>query len=178
MRAFLAIPIPPEIQRRLHGAAEKVEGLRAQRAETIHLTLRFLGEIEDADSVVAAITPVAARTPSFDLEVRGLGVFPHPRAGRVLWAGVAGGAETAESLAREVEEAVCALGIAPESRAWRAHVTLGRFRHPARLPQGFLDADWEFGRLTVREIVLFRSTLTPNGAVHEAIREMSLLAGR
>jgi 2'-5' RNA ligase len=65
IRAFLAVPLPATIQEALAKLARTVPGLRSQRPDTIHLTIRFLGEISDPDAVVAAVAPVAAKHPAF-----------------------------------------------------------------------------------------------------------------
>lgn len=175
MRAFLAIPLPPPLCEELAAAGRGIEGLRAQRAATIHLTVRFLGEIADAqaDAVAAAAAEVAARHVPFDLVLRGLGAFPDARRPRVVWVGLAEGAGPAAALARDLEAAVVALGLPGEDRAFSPHVTLGRFRsRPRRPPE--LDPGREFGSARADRLVLYRSTLTPDGARHEAVAELSL----
>ncbi|MFQ5843603.1 MAG: RNA 2',3'-cyclic phosphodiesterase [Planctomycetota bacterium] len=174
MRAFWALPIPCDVQERLAGAAREGAGLRAQQPETIHLTLRFLGEISDPDRIAAAGGEVAGRHDPFALEIAGLGVFPHPRSARVLWAGVGGGAEEATALAGDLEGALEPLGFRRERRPWHAHVTLGRFRRPRGIPPELLGSTDVFGRVRAERIVLYRSTLTPGGAVHEPLLDLSL----
>ncbi|MFB3066618.1 MAG: RNA 2',3'-cyclic phosphodiesterase, partial [Planctomycetota bacterium] len=134
MRVFWAVPLPDALCRELHGIAAGVKGLRAQKPETIHLTLRFLGDIEDPQPVAEAAQAVAARHEPFTLAVCGLGVFPHPRAPRVFWAGVGRGREAVQALAEDLSEALQPLGFEPERRPWRAHMTLGRFRRSGPVP--------------------------------------------
>ena len=177
MRAFLAIPLPEALRRRLADEAKKVPGLSAQRAGTIHLTIRFLGEIDDDGPVADALGPVAAAFPPFDLELSGLGVFPDPRRARVYWAGVGRGADEAQALAAAVEGAIRPLGFSPEARPFRAHVTLGRFRNPRPVPAPLLDSHVALGAARADRLVLYRSTLLPEGALHEPLRELSLLGG-
>ena len=102
MRVFWAIPLPDALRRELHGIAVGVNGLRAQKPETIHLTLRFLGEIEDPRPVVEAAQAVAARHEPFTLAMRGLGVFPHPRAPRVFWVGAGRGRSWSEAISSQL----------------------------------------------------------------------------
>ena len=174
MRAFWAIPLPDALRRELHGIAAGVGGLRAQKPETIHLTLRFLGEIEDPQPVAEAAQAVAARHDPFTLALRGLGVFPHPRAPRVFWVGAGRGREAAQALAEDLSAALQPLGFEPERRPWRVHVTLGRFRRPPRLPADLLDPERDFGDVRAERMVLFSSTLTPTGALHEPVQDLSL----
>ncbi len=174
MRVFWAVPLPDALCRELHGIAAGVKGLRAQKPETIHLTLRFLGDIEDPQPVAEAAQAVAARHEPFTLAVCGLGVFPHPRAPRVFWAGVGRGRGAVQALAEDLSEALQPLGFEPERRPWSAHVTLGRFRRPPRLPADLVDSERSFGDVPVERMVLYSSTLTPSGAMHEPVRDLSL----
>ncbi|MCI0547747.1 MAG: RNA 2',3'-cyclic phosphodiesterase, partial [Candidatus Rokubacteria bacterium] len=153
-----------------------VAGLRAQRAETIHLTIRFLGGVEDPEPVAAAAAAVASRHAPFDVSLKGAHAFPDARRPRVVWVGLGAGEEAARALAADVEAAVTALGFPPEERPWSAHITLGRFRdRPPKPPH--LDPTKEFGRARADRLVFFRSVLTPEGALHEAFRELSLGGG-
>jgi len=174
VRAFLALPLPAPLQEALARRAAALEGLRAQRPGTIHLTVRFLGDLEDPEPVLEAVRPVAAATPPFELELTGLGAFPGPRRARVVWVGVGRGAEEAAALAAGVDRALEALGIPPEDRPWSAHVTLGRYRQPRALPTDAAQAPDVWEPAPARELVLFSSTLTPRGAVHEAVGRLPL----
>jgi 2'-5' RNA ligase len=176
VRAFLAIPLPLKLCDELAAVGRGIAGLRAQKAGTIHLTLRFLGEIEDPEPVAAAAAEVAARHASFDVSLEGLGAFPDPRRPRVVWVGIGEGEEAAKTLAKDVEDAVASLGYAREDRPWTAHITLGRFRDRPPKPPPF-DPSRAFGRFRAGKIILFSSVLAPEGALHEPFAEMSLLGG-
>jgi 2'-5' RNA ligase len=177
VRAFLAIPLPEKLCEELAATGRSIQGLRAQKARTLHLTIRFLGEIDDPEPVAAAAAEVASRHAPFDVSLRGLGVFPHERRPRVVWVGIGEGEEAARALARDIEHALVALGFPPEERPWSAHVTLGRY--PGRPPEPPpLDPRREFGRARADRLVLFRSTLAPEGALHEPLRELSLLRAK
>jgi len=154
-----------------------IAGLRAQKAETIHLTIRFLGEVPDPEPVAAAAAEVAARHAPFDVSLKGVGAFPDPRRPRVVWVGLGEGEEAAAALARDIEASVVALGFPAEERPWSAHITLGRFRDRPPKPPHF-DPLREFGRARADRLVFFRSVLTPKGALHEPFRELSLLGGK
>jgi 2'-5' RNA ligase len=174
VRAFLAIPLPLRLTAELAAVGAGTKGLRGQRAETIHLTVRFLGDIEEPQPVIDAVAPVAARVPAFELELKGLGVFPRPNRATVLWAGVARGAQEAAALAGGVAEALVPLGFEPEKRPFVPHVTVGRFRRPQRYEP---DTERAFGRARADRLVFYSSTLTPQGARHESVAELSLGAG-
>ena len=175
MRAFFALPLPAELRQALARKGGAIEGLRAQKEATIHLTIRFLGEIEDPGEVLAAIRPLTDATPPFRFTLRGLGAFPNPRRARVAWVGVDEGAEAAAELAGKVEKALHRLGFSPERRPWRAHVTLGRFRTPRALVVSAEDRDRLWGEAEATRLILFRSELHPDGARHHEAAELSLL---
>jgi len=172
MRAFLAIPLPPELCEALAAVGAGIEGLSAQKPGTIHLTIRFLDEIADPAPIVTAIEPVAAAHEPFDMSLERLGAFPHERAPRVVWVGLGDGEMQAGALAAGVGNALAPLGFRREHRPWHGHVTLGRFR--GRAPKGFVDKERAFGRARAERLVLFKSALTPQGAVHTAVHDMSL----
>lgn len=173
MRAFLAIPLPGKLSEELAALGRSIAGLRAQKAGTIHLTIRFLGEVEDPEPVASAAAEVAARHAPFDVSLQGVGAFPDARRPRVVWVGLGAGEEAASALAADIEAAVTGLGFPPEERPWSAHITLGRFRDRPPKPPHF-DPLREFGKARADRLVFFRSVLTPEGALHEAFRELSL----
>jgi len=174
MRAFLAIPLPPPTRQALASVANQIDGLRAQKPHTIHLTLRFLDEIADPAPIVEALTPVAAAHEPFEMSLERIGVFPPRGAPRVVWVGLGAGEMQAGALAAGIENALVPLGFRRERRTWHGHVTLGRFRSPPRRAGDLVDEDRCFGRVPAEKLVLFESNLTPDGAVHEVVQEMSL----
>jgi 2'-5' RNA ligase len=145
----------------------------------LHVTLKFLGRIEDArvDAIAAALRTVAARSPAFEIDVRGLGAFPTPGRPRVIWARLEPATPLAQ-LAGDVDGALDALGFARETRPFAAHVTLGRVRESRRNPKlaDALARPAECGRLSVRRLSLMRSDLHPRGARYTELTSV-LLAG-
>jgi len=174
MRAFLAVPLPSRIRRELAAVAAGVPRLRAQDPDTIHLTIRFLGEIEHHGPVVEALEPVVAAHARFPVHLRGIRGFPESRRARGVWVSVGEGQVQAGALAVGVQQALEPLGFPPERRAFRAHVTLGRFRTPRRVPPELVDHERDFGRFSAERLVLYRSILSPEGAIHEPVAELSL----
>jgi 2'-5' RNA ligase len=175
VRAFLAIPLPPAICDALARFGGTIPKLRAQKPGTIHLTIRFLGEIRRAQEVVEAVAPVAAAHPPFAMELGGVEAFPRSRAAHVVWVGLRQGDLEAGALAAGVENALLPLGFPREGRPWKAHVTIGRFPRPAKFAAPAPPPD--FGAATADRLVLYRSVLTPEGALHEALQELSLGRG-
>jgi len=174
MRAFLAIPLPAAVRAELAELAGSIPRLRALKAETIHLTLRFLGEITSPEPILAAVAPVVAAHEPFEMELRGLGGFPRTHAARVAWVGVRKGDMEAGILAAGIEDALVILGFPRERRPWHGHVTLGRFRVARRIPPEIADKERDFGLVRAERVVLFRSTLSREGAFHEPVWELSL----
>lgn len=191
MRLFVAVELgDPVLQR----AAELVAELR-QRVERrapaarltwvagdrMHLTVRFIGEVDERQ---AAAVGQALRDPlpiePFDLSWRGIGVFPPRGAPRVLWVGADHGAAQVRDLEREVSARLAKAGIAPEERAYRAHVTLARVREPGGLRLDHVAEGLEgvsLGASRVEATTLFRSELSPKGPVYVTLQRTPLRGG-
>jgi 2'-5' RNA ligase len=146
---------------------------RWARPEGIHLTLKFLGEITDAQTkqVVQALTQIGRFEP-FSIEVKGFGFFPQARRPRVFWAGVVAPPALAE-LAAWVEGSMERVGFAREDREFAPHLTLARFQVPR--PQPDLEAavagrtNSSLGEFEVSEFFLFESKLSPQGAQYRKV---------
>ena len=186
-RLFVAVDLPAGVKEGLAAAVGQLRGLlpagvRWVNPAGIHLTLKFLGEVDGglAEPLLAALQREMAgvdKTP-FPLHLDGLDVFPNRREPRVIWAGVGGDLVTLSEIQRRVETAAADLGLARERREFRPHLTLGRVRDSvtpaARREMGSVVAEqgaalapeyaWE-----VAEIRLIRSVLTPQGAVYSTL---------
>jgi 2'-5' RNA ligase len=149
-------------------------------AGNLHVTLRFLGQVDPArlSDIEAALTAAVALEPSFDLHLGGLGAFPGASRPRVLWAGVARGAAELGRLAASVDEGLARAGVPREARDFAAHVTLGRVREPRRNPAlaaALVAAERrELGRVRVERVSLMRSDLSPRGARYTELRGLPL----
>jgi 2'-5' RNA ligase len=176
IRAFIAIPLPRDVKDRAREIQARLReaGLRLRwvKPQAMHLTLKFLGDI-DRDRVPAieqALAAAAASAGPLALAARGIGVFPTVKKPRVLWMGVSG--ETASLLAvhSRLADELALLGFQPEKRRFNAHLTLARAKghlDPRRLVHcmetiGGLSAV----PFTARRMVLYRSELKPDGAVY------------
>lgn len=185
MRCFVAVDVSPgvrqrlaEVQARLRKAAPGAD-VRWTRPEALHLTLKFLGEVPDAEvgAVERALAEAAAGRGRMRLVARGVGGFPSARRPRVVWVGVGGDVDALGRLAAAVERTVAPLGHPAEGRGFTAHLTLGRVRVPARGPLGDAIAavsDVDAGTWDVGDVVLYRSRLRPTGAVYEAVARVPL----
>jgi RNA 2',3'-cyclic 3'-phosphodiesterase len=151
-------------------------GVKWVRPDQFHLTLKFLGEIPEAEAAAAldALRLAAAGIGPFELEVCGLGAFPGPDRPRVIWAGIAGGKRPLEELAAAVEKQMQLAGFPPEQRRFAAHLTLGRVREGGFLPPqlGSLiraAAARRFGSHPLTGAVLLKSELRPAGPLYTPI---------
>ena len=177
MRAFIAIDFPEAIHMALANVQQRLRKVapeaRWTRPEGIHLTLKLLGQISDAQTerVLEELAQLGAFTP-FPVEVQGFGFFPDARRPRVFWAGVKA-PEALAQLATRVETAMEKLGFARENRAFSPHLTLARFQVPG--PQPALESALEklgavsIGQFEASEFFLFESKLSPHGSQYRKV---------
>lgn len=177
MRTFVALDLPEPIRSALR---QKQAAFRAAcpdarwtRIEGIHLTLKFLGEISDAQSsqVTNALASLAPFKP-FPIEVKGFGFFPDARRPRVFWAGLEAPVDLIQ-LAARVEALMEPLGFPKEPRPFTPHLTLARFKEPRPQPalQELLrgQSETRLGSFEVSEFFLFESKLSPRGAEYRRL---------
>jgi 2'-5' RNA ligase len=174
-RLFVAIRPPEEIRDHLIDAMADSPELRWVHDEQLHLTLRFIGEVERplADDIAAALSRI--RSGPFELRVTGVGIFER-RSGGALWAGVEPRAPVA-ALAAKVERACAASGLDPEHRAFHPHITLARFkRDSAAAAQAFLERTRALATppFTVTSFILYESRLSRHGPHYEEVAEYRL----
>lgn len=177
-RLFIALRPPPVIRQRLLATMGGVPGARWQDDEQLHLTLRFVGEVEAriAEDVAAALGAVRATAPTVALA--GVGRFGDRRRGGALWAGVAPHDELAR-LHRKVDQACVRAGLPPEGRAYLPHVTLARL---SRVVIGAPEVDGWLAdtaglaseRFPLPHLVLYESHLGRAGAHYEPVMRWPL----
>lgn len=137
MRLFFAINFPEDVRAAIRDASrpirETAPSVRWTSAEKLHLTVRFLGEVDPTriDAIARAGAAVARRHGPVELALSGIGAFPNPRRPRVVWMGV-DRSPRLELIAHELEEAIAPLGFEPDGRAFRPHVTLARVREESQ----------------------------------------------
>lgn len=169
-RLFVAIRPPEQIRDLLIDAMDEGPGLRWVGDEQLHVTLRFVGEVERplASDIAAALAKV--RFPPFQLAIRGIGRFDR-RSGGALWAGVEPRKPVAE-LAAKVDRACVEAGIEPERRAFHPHVTLARWnRGNAAEAQDFerRHSGLSSPPFAVDAFILFKSHLSRHGPHYEEV---------
>ncbi len=180
IRTFVAVNLDRGIRDRI-GEAERdfdIKGLKLVDPGLIHVTLKFLGNVDEGriDAIAAALKTV--KVPPFTASIRSIGGFPNDRSPRVIWIGAEPG-ERFEELNRQVEDALAGIGFAREGR-FKPHVTIGRVKFPApeqkqRLPGLFEQyRGFEAGTMRVDRLHVMKSTLSPKGPKYEALREIML----
>jgi RNA 2',3'-cyclic 3'-phosphodiesterase len=169
-RLFVAIRPPEEVRDLLIDAMDDSPALRWVGDEQLHLTLRFIGEVERplANDIASALDRL--RSPSFELRVSGAGKF-EKRSGGSLWAGIEP-KEPATALAGKVERTLQQVGLEPEHRSFSPHVTLARWnRRDLEIVDDFLrrHSNLQSGMFAVDRFILFESKLSRHGAHYEEV---------
>jgi 2'-5' RNA ligase len=176
LRAFVAVETPGPVRSALQEIQSGLKqiNIRARwvRPENIHLTLKFLGSIPagHVPSIGHALTEAARAHAPLSLTAVGMGVFPGLRRPRVLWVGLSDRTNALSRLQQDIDARLAALGFPREAKRFRGHVTIGRFGDSGP-PGPVADALKQYGArvagaFEVREVVLFRSDLRPEGPVH------------
>lgn len=174
MRLFVAVNLPGSTRRAIWDAAAPLRAgrypVRWVDPDGIHLTLKFLGDVDDAreDEVHRGLAAAAQGAKAFPLVLHGFGAFPTPQHPRVIWVGCEA-APPLELLQHRLEQEMARIGFPLEGRPFQPHLTLGRARRDAH-PRDFagiaeqLEALPFAADVTARSVDLMQSTLTPGGA--------------
>ena len=184
MRLFVALEIPSAVRENFAALLTALRAFSPQtrwvRAENLHITLKFIGEVPEAK--LAAIRGVLAGVRSdqtVTLDFRELGFFPNEKHPRVFWAGIEA-SPNLKTLAAEINKATEKAGIPPEKRPFSPHLTLARFE-PPRLTKQLRAAIQEhaarnFGSLRTSEFHLIESKLKPSGAEYTRLESFPFAA--
>ncbi len=185
LRTFIAIDLGKTIRDRLVSLQENfakiTSGVKWVEPQNLHLTLLFLGEVDDREipAVCRAAEEVTQPLAAFPISVEGAGCFPNPRRPHSLWVGVGNGVQETCVLHDALEPPLLALGCyRREERKFTPHVTLGRIRS-VQAPAGFGQAlakyqAWKAGDAHVREVHVMSSELTPSGPVYTVLSRAKL----
>lgn len=183
MRAFLAV-VPPRAAR---DAVEAVRdplrdlapGGRWVHPSLWHMTLKFLGDVEDelVPAVADLAGEVAQRHEAFTMALGGLGMFPNAERPRAMWVGAAEGAAAFDALAEALDAGLDGLGFQADDQPPSPHLTIARFRIPQEAGElvGHVGPTDEIARFDVREIVLMKSVLRPRGPDYSVVERLALL---
>lgn len=185
-RIFIAVDISETA--RLH-AAKYIHDLRGEfgrllvgweRPEKLHITLKFLGEVEDEKvaGVVESLTSAAGSIRCFEVELSGTGVFPSPSNPRILWLGLHDQDGKLSTTANAVESGCALLGYKKEKREFSPHLTIARLREPQKaqeLAARHRANKFELVSFKVSEIVIYESKLQPSGSIYSKLAAVPLL---
>jgi len=184
LRAFVAITLPQEITDHVRALQDALKGhglkLRWVKPANLHLTLKFLGDIPEADATAigGAVRAAAGDEMPLELTIQGMGVFPGIKRPRVLWTGFGGEVDRLRQLQERIEDRLEPMGFHREKRGFKAHLTLARIKG-AVSSRRLLDAiealgDFSPQSFTAGKLVLFKSDLRPTGAVYTPLKEIVL----
>lgn len=175
-RLFVAIDVPAMVRQQLAGLRVEMAGARWVKPEQMHLTLRFIGDVEDStgQDIITALNRVRATCFSWGLV--GVGRFPPNGRPRVLWAGLAANERLAQ-LYTAVEQALIGAGVPRDGRGFAPHITLARLNNPPadRIKRFLADhAAFSARPISSSEFHLYSSTLHSTGAVHIKVATFAL----
>jgi 2'-5' RNA ligase len=194
VRAFIAIPLLVEIQKHLDEVSGQLrnrlgeEVIRWVRPKNIHLTLKFLGDVQgvDIEPIKQILDDAAAQLDPFEFEVGGLGAFPSNQRARVIWIGIQAPAQLME-LQKSIDLKTAALGYASEERDFSPHLTLGRVRKSTSVSKSSTAEDIrrigqvlqeekvnKLGTNRVEAVYLYKSDLQSGGSVYTVLHQAAL----
>jgi 2'-5' RNA ligase len=188
MRTFIAIELPLEIKETLARLQEQLKKSGADvkwvKPDNIHLTLKFLGEIEDKklSKLNQILQDTMKDKTGFTMRLSSIGAFPSINSPRVVWMGIDKGDSQIKEIAEDLEQGISKLGIPKEDRPFSSHITIGRLRtaqNRERLVKDLKDLK-DLNKLNenlefpVTKITLLKSTLTPKGPIYEVLKEAIL----
>lgn len=184
IRCFLAVDLPDSLRPQLALVQGELKKSRADvrwvAVGNIHLTLKFFGNVPEAeiDPLTEAAREAAAQQTPFQLQVTAAGAFPNMKSPRVIWLGLGGDVIPLAQMYHKLEKAFAALGHLPEGRAFNPHLTLGRVKSPANRHRLAMALEklppLNWPPFQVNEIILFRSTLTPQGSIYAPLQVIPL----
>jgi len=201
MRIFIGIDLDDAIRAKIARFLEGVSGFAPEarwvRPESLHITLKFIGEQKPEQ--VAAISERLRNVEGSPMEIRlaGTGFFPTPKAPRVFWIGIHAGPELAR-LAGDIDDALGELGVAREERAFSPHLTLARAGGQSKRSSGdpkqhkgdrhnsvftvlqkrlVKMGDLDFGTMAPDKFILYQSQLSPEGSKYTKLERFPLSGG-
>ncbi len=166
-RLFVAIELPPSVRDRLLSIMGGISGARWQTDEQLHLTLRFIGEVDRhlASDIHAALRSV--HFPRFEISLNNLGTFDRRGQPEVVWAGVTPH-EQLKLLHKKVDQALVRVGVEPDRRAYMPHITIARLPRGAGPVGSLVERSGGVGGppFPVAQFCLYESRLTPDGPIY------------
>ena len=171
MRSFIAIEVP--FTKEMESLQNSIEGrVKLVERENVHITLKFLGEIDEKTFEMVRQIVEDCKVGSFKITLRGVGFFPNERYVRVVWIGV-DNYEPIERMARCIDEKLRKIGFQRE-KSYVPHLTVARAKGRITIRNLEKFKNMRFAEMEVKEIKIKKSTLTPNGPVYEDLATIQL----
>jgi RNA 2',3'-cyclic 3'-phosphodiesterase len=180
IRSFIAIELPPEVKSDLDSLQKMLitkqqDWIKWVSPESMHITLKFLGDVasDKIDEIKMGIEESSVGIPPFNLQIKGLGVFPNLKRMQIIWVGIAGDISYLKQIQKNIENNLSILGYPAENREFTPHLTLGRIRYSippldqqklAQLIEGYNFTSSH--EIQVNSINLMKSQLTPRGPIY------------
>ena len=182
MRCFLAVDIPEHIKKNLlqvvHNIKKDLTGVKWVEPYNLHITIKFLGEIEDkkVPGLLEVLEGRLSHSGTFTLKLKNFGFFPDIRRPRVFWVGVEDKEENLKKLWKEIENIIPKFGVSRDNRSFTPHLTLARIKKPIKIKKSSLDElkEFESSPFNVDTLVFYKSVLTSKGPIYTKIKEIKL----
>lgn len=177
MRVFLALEISPTVKEYLQGIikimASRITGVRWVKSEGQHITLKFFGELDEAmvENIRTRLLSIDDKFEPFEATIKGIDAFPNKRRARVIVVTLEKGVDIAKAIFNDIEVALLPLGFEGEKRDYTPHITLGRKKEQSPILERDIP-DLNGMGFIVDRLVMFRSTLTPQGAIYSPLWEI------
>jgi len=177
LRVFLALEISPSVKEYLQGIikimASRITGVRWVKSEGQHITLKFFGELDEAmvENIRTRLLSIDDKFEPFEATIKGIDAFPNKRRARVIVVTLEKGVDIAKAIFNDIEVALLPLGFEGEKRDYTPHITLGRRKEQSPILERDIP-DLNGMRFIVDRLVMFRSTLTPQGAIYSPLWEI------
>ena len=189
IRSFLAFELPVDIKRIIVKVSEDVRQLplnvRRVNVDNIHITTVFMGDVQEEQigPIQDVVKDVCQGYGPFSIAIKGIGLFGSRRNPRVLWIGLDGAIDRMACFRDDLQKGLRPFGIKEETRRFKPHLTLGRFRKGAKTGTHLDDLLSKYHDLTspdrtIEELVLFKSDLRPGGAVYSRLNGWPLTGKR
>ena len=175
-RLFIAVDLPETIKKNLESMSFGIPGAKWVSPDQLHLTVRFIGEVDGALFRDIKNILDEVNSASFTLQLKGVGYFPPRGAPRVLWIGLEK-SEPLQLLRKKIDTRLLRVGVEPEGRKFSPHITLARLKNsPVHKIANFLSGNGLFSQepFQVEDFKLYSSILSPKGAYHKVERIYSL----
>ncbi|MEK6571693.1 MAG: RNA 2',3'-cyclic phosphodiesterase [Bacteroidota bacterium] len=183
IRSFIAIDTSPEIKDRITEVKEKLRAtaadVRWESREKFHITLKFLGNVEDTklESIAGRLEEALTAFSPFDITYEAIGCFPNQHHPRVIWVGALNTDGSLRRIQETFEEIAVSFGFQPEERKFHPHITIGRVKGSKNLKalvSELATLTFSTQSSVIEEVLLMKSDLKPTGSVYTVLRRFPL----